>query len=239
MKLIIDEGNTRIKLALFNKKDELVEVTVVEDWQSTLASWLSSFTINSCLLSGVGSNTSAIANYIKSIGTPFLHLTQISQTSLKHQYKTPNTLGVDRIANAAYCYYHKIWPALVIDCGTCLKLDVVDENGVYLGGVISPGLQMRCRAMQQFTAKLPLVSPSKTLPPLIGNTSETSLLAGAHLGMLHEIEMWISRYEDQFPSISVFITGGDTDYFVKALKNNIFADPFLTLKGLNEILKNS
>lgn len=239
MKLIIDEGNTRIKLALFNQKDELAELSVVEHWQKTLSDWLTQYSIERTLLCGVGSKTNEIASYLKTHKLNFIHFTNINQTNIKHQYITPETLGVDRVANAAYCYYNNIWPALVIDCGTCLKLDVVDENGDYLGGAISPGLKMRCHAMHQFTAKLPLVVPNVVPPSLIGNTSETSLLAGAHLGMLHEIEMWISRYEDRFPSISVFITGGDGDYFVKALKNNIFADPFLTLKGLNEILKNS
>jgi type III pantothenate kinase len=239
MKLIIDEGNTRIKLALFNQKDELVEVSVVENWQLTLENWLVQFTIESTLLCGVGSKTNEVVTFLNVYKLNFINFTNINQTNIKHQYITPETLGVDRIANAAYCYYNKIWPALVIDCGTCLKLDVIDEKGEYLGGAISPGLQMRCEAMYQFTAKLPRVVPNSSLPELIGNSSEKSLQAGAHLGMFHEIEQWIRRYEERFPNLTVLITGGDGDYFVKALKNNIFADPFLTLKGLNEILKNS
>jgi type III pantothenate kinase len=237
MKLIVDQGNTLIKLALFDVSNQLIEMSSNKNWELVIEKWCNEFSIDQVIFSSVGENAKIIQSYLENKFQKVLILTNATQIQLPNRYQTPETLGVDRIANAAYAIYSKQFPALIIDCGTCLKFDVVNEKGEYLGGSISPGLKMRCRAMHEFTAKLPLVQPIvDEVPTLIGVTTESSLLSGSYLGMLHEIEHTISRYQELFKEINIFLTGGDAEYFVKALKKGIFADPFLTLKGLNEIL---
>lgn len=239
MKLIVDEGNTRIKLALFNAEDELMEVSTSGNWQDVVVIWMKQHDIKQVLCAGVGSRIDEVEKYLQTSFKHVVRLKNASSTQIPNTYQSLDTLGVDRLANAAYAHYTHQWPALIVDCGTCLKFDVVDESGTYLGGAISPGLNMRSKAMHEYTNKLPLVEPSELLPALIGQNTKQSLLSGSHLGILHEIEQTITRYRERFSNLNIFLTGGDADYFVKALKNNIFADPFLTLKGLNEILKHS
>jgi type III pantothenate kinase len=237
MKLIVDEGNTQVKMALFDVSNQLIEMSSNKNWKAVIEKWKVEHDIDKVIFSSVGKNTQSIQSYLENTFQKVLILTNATQIQLPNTYLTLETLGVDRLANAVYAIHTKQFPAVIIDCGTCLKFDVVDDKGIYLGGSIGPGLKMRCNAMHEFTAKLPLVEPSKTLlPALIGTSTERSMLSGSHLGMLHEIEQTICRYQEQFKEINIFLTGGDAEYFVKALKSGIFADPFLTLKGLNEIL---
>ena len=142
----------------------------------------------------------------------------------------------DRICNAAgghllFSGHH----VLVIDMGTCNKYDFIDKNGVYHGGSIAPGFGMRFAAMHKFTAGLPLLKPTG-IDELIGKSTKTSMETGVFRGVIGELNEFITQYQSRFHDIKVVLTGGYAAYFDKVLKNIIFADPNLTLKGLNSIL---
>ena len=124
---------------------------------------------------------------------------------------------------------------LVIDAGTCITYDLVNTNNQYLGGAISPGIEMRFNALNKYTGKLPLIQ-MRNYDGITGKTTEESILSGVLNGSINEIKETIRLYEEQYPDIKIVITGGDAKFFAKALKSSIFADPFLVLKGLNEIV---
>jgi type III pantothenate kinase len=158
---------------------------------------------------------------------------------LTNNYRTPETLGKDRLACAAGAAF--LFPkkdVLVIDAGTCIKYEFVSHRGIYEGGAISPGLEMRFNALHTFTDKLPLLHPA-TEAPLIGNDTRDAILSGIMKGTLLEIRGFIKEYEILFPELQLIITGGDASFFDKQLKNSIFADPFLVLRGLNFILRHN
>jgi type III pantothenate kinase len=119
-----------------------------------------------------------------------------------------------------------------------VKYDLVSASGEYLGGAISPGLEMRFKALHEFTDKLPLLE-STTVAEDFGTDTESSIASGVKLGIIHEINGFIERYSLQFTDLTIFMTGGDLKYFDKAFKNRIFALPDLTLIGLNEILQHN
>jgi len=167
---------------------------------------------------------------------PVLLLDEKTPVPFKSKYQTPSTLGNDRKANIAGAM--KLFPGkdvLVIDVGTCLKTDFINEAGEYLGGSISPGLEMRFKSLKHFTARLPLVT-YESFDELTGNSTKNSILSGVINGMMMEIEGFIEKYDLKYSNLSVILTGGDTYVFDKNLKISIFVAPYLSLSGLNEIL---
>ena len=156
---------------------------------------------------------------------------------IENRYRTPATLGSDRllgVIGARQLAPEK--PVLVIDAGTAVTYDVATAAGAYLGGAIAPGLRMRLRALHEFTARLPLVEPTPA-PPLIGDSTTASLLAGAATGMAAEIDGLIEAYRQALgPTLATFLTGGDAPYFEKLLKNQTFADASLILRGIHYTL---
>ena len=152
-------------------------------------------------------------------------------------YKSPETFGKDRIANiAAVVFLYSLKNVLIIDAGSCITIDFVDKDGLYLGGRISPGLKMRYQALHHFTAKLPELTIQKEFP-VLGNDTDSSIISGVQVGVLSEIQTVITDFKKENDDLFVIITGGDTFFFENALKSTIFADQDLVLKGLNEILK--
>ncbi|MEO1452048.1 MAG: type III pantothenate kinase, partial [Bacteroidota bacterium] len=152
-------------------------------------------------------------------------------------YATPETLGPDRIVAAIGAWVHSgRKPVLVIDAGTALTFDCIDGEGTYRGGAIAPGLHMRFQALNQFTAKLPLVEAEDD-PPLVGDSTHSSIRSGVINGMRAELFGTIEAYRPILGSdMQVYLTGGDTSYFVNHLKSSIFADPYLVLRGVHYIL---
>ena len=154
-------------------------------------------------------------------------------------YDTENTLGQDRIANA--CAAAAKFPgasSLIIDAGTCITYDVLKKGREFVGGAISPGLQMRFKAMNDYSARLPrLHKLSKSEFP--GRSTNESIEAGVHYGILGEIHQFIEETKQSFGQIKVLLTGGDISHFEKAIKYPTFANPKLTLLGLYEILQYS
>jgi len=161
-----------------------------------------------------------------------------SKTSFDNQYATPQTLGVDRIALAmAGVSLFKNTNVLIIDAGSCITYDFVNARGQYLGGAISPGVEMRYKALHTFTAKLPNLSKEDASDSLIGDTTQTSMHSGVVRGILTEIDGIIDQYQSRFKDLTVILTGGDTLFLSKRLKNTIFADSKFLLKGLNYLLE--
>jgi type III pantothenate kinase len=165
----------------------------------------------------------------------FSHETKLPITIL---YKSAETLGLDRIANAVGAAVQ--FPnrnVLAIQAGTCLVFDFVNENGEYLGGSISPGINMRLEALHEKTKNLPLLRVEDTPQSFLGATSEESILSGVMNGICYEIDGFIEDYKANFENVMVMLTGGDALYLQKLIKNTIFAAQNLVLKGLNEIIK--
>ncbi|MFC6191121.1 type III pantothenate kinase [Dyadobacter subterraneus] len=167
---------------------------------------------------------------------PVLNLTGVTTVPVQKDYETPHTLGADRIAAA--CGANWMFPGkdvLVIDMGTSITYDMVDQQGIFRGGLISPGVRMRFNALHTFTKRLPLFDPEKD-PEFIGKSTKNAIQSGVMNGTLAEIEGIINRYRNEIPSLCVVICGGDVPFFESSLKPPIFAVPELVLIGLNRIL---
>jgi type III pantothenate kinase len=235
---VLDAGNTRVKIAEF-QSDALVNVRVFESaHKEELLVYLSKIKSYTSLLSGVVS--SHFLTLLEKNWSPTVVLS--SSTSLPislEKYRTRETLGVDRIANAVAGHHYASGNyALIIDIGTCLKFDLVDPVGNYLGGSIAPGIGLRFKSMNDYTANLPLIEEYRQTA-LLGDSTKNSLMSGVVNGMTAEINGFIEQYTQQFPQLTIFLTGGDAILFDKALKSSIFVDRNFTLKGLFLILKHN
>lgn len=235
MNLALDFGNTRIKGGLFDGHN-LVETKVYKSIKQLAADAAFLAKAEAVIVGSVVNSDQEVLNLLNSIKT-VVHFTAETPVPLKNLYKSASTLGSDRLAASVGAF--SIYPfkdILVIDAGTCLKFNFTNKNNEYLGGAISPGLQMRFKALQHFTDKLPLVNLKGDFNKLIGNTTEESILSGVINGIINETEGVINEYKKNYPDLTIVVTGGDTEFFAKRLKNRIFAHPHLILNGLNEIL---
>jgi type III pantothenate kinase len=236
MNLVIDIGNTLSKLALF-KGNELIEFSSTEKLDVAFLQSLveKKSGIKSAILSSVISHPVDINVFLKK-QFHFIELNTSTKLPLKNCYKTPETLGKDRLAVAVGAnQLFRNTNVLAIDAGTCIKYDFVNDKNEYLGGGISPGIDIRFKALHTFTDKLPLLS-FQQFEKLVGENTNESILSGVVNGAVHEVKGIITEYEKQFPNLKVLFTGGYSGFFEKQLKNTIFADLFLVLKGLNVIL---
>ncbi|MFK7796975.1 MAG: type III pantothenate kinase [Aureispira sp.] len=238
MNVCLDIGNTQLKIGYYQEQGLLEEVQVVPDWQlANLEQKLKEKNIKRAIISSVQQEDKALLQYLKE------QLEQVHVLSTKLSlpividYATPTTLGNDRLAVAvAAAQLYPQQNVLVVDAGTCITYDFVTAAGHYLGGSILPGIDMRFRAMHEFTAKLPQANYT-TLSTFVGNSTETSLQTGVLYGVLHELEGFAAQYRQQFGSIIVLVTGGSLPHFESQLKSKIFAQPNLVLDGLNAILQ--
>ena len=236
MNLVIDIGNTVAKLAAFDG-DELKEV--IFDSNRTLAQlpeFCKRYPFERAIAVTVVDLEENVARSLEGLPFPVLWLDKDTPLPVQNLYETPQTLGYDRIAAVvaanACCPGRDL---LVIDAGTCVTYEFVDAQGRYHGGNISPGMQMRFKALHHLTGHLPLVSAEGRMLPM-GKDTETAIRAGVLKGMEYEIEGYIRRMKHKYPELLVFLTGGDDFSFDTNLKSIIFADRFLVLKGLNRIL---
>lgn len=239
MNLAIDIGNTRTKIAVF-QGDTLLHQAV---WDEVAVDALMELAYNQkvekIILSSVSEQPEEVMAYLKG-QFAFLELATDTPVPIRIRYKTPQTLGKDRIASAVGAFH--LFPGencLVIDAGTCITLDMVSAEGEFLGGNISPGIEMRLKAMNHFTARLPLVAKTEELPDELGDSTENAIRNGGELGALLEVEGFIRRCEQKFKPLRVVLTGGDADFFVKHAKTKIFAHQNLVLIGLNQILQHN
>jgi len=238
MQLIIDIGNSYAKIAVFDGA-EIIEMKVAEDiGGSQVEDILSSHPkIKSAILSDVRGQSQDISKLLAQ-RVFFIELTQLTPVPFTNLYKTPETMGKDRIAGATAAV--KMFPGqnvLVIDAGTCITYDLINNKGEYLGGAISPGIKMRYKALHDFTGKLPLVNATgENIPELIGNSTNNSIYSGVQRAVLLEVGAMINEYQSAFQGLKIILSGGDYFYFDKNLKSNIFAAPNIVLTGLKEIL---
>ena len=237
MNLIIDVGNSFVKLAVF-QSDTLIhkERVRIEDVVSISKRIKAQFpAIQDAIISSV--NTLSDQD-MKCLSETFQLVKLHSETKLpfKNLYKTAQTLGVDRLAlisGAAKKYPDN--NVLIIDAGTCVTFDFKDSENNYLGGAISPGLRMRYQAMHNLTAKLPLLE-TEYPNNFIGNTTAQSMHSGVVNGLSQEIDGVINQYKQEYLDLTVILTGGDANFLSKQLKSSIFANSNFLLEGLNYIL---
>ena len=236
MNLVLDLGNTRLKAAVF--KSNILIQSFFLDYQNVneLQILVNISTINKIGVTTVRDIPESLSELFTKWNKPILIVDTKTNLPINLKYDTPATLGSDRICNAVGG--NTIFPnqnVLIIDLGTCNKYDFIDEKGNYLGGSIAAGFKMRLDAMHEFTANLPLVITRQT-DELIGKSTESSMETGTFWGVVGEINEFVGQYQNRFNDTKVVATGGYLSYFERVLKNFIFADPNLTLKGLNSIL---
>ena len=235
--LIVDVGNSSAKIALFDG-DTLTEQCCVSHTMLPKALKDKSLdtTISAAIISSVVPLNEAIEETLEMLPYPCLRMSAQLKMPFSIAYKTPETLGPDRLAAAAEAYaQHPNHNVLVIDAGTAITYDIVTADGTYLGGQISPGINMRFKALNHFTGKLPLVDKDGERVA-VGNSTETAIREGVLQGVDKEIEGYICEYSQKYPNLLVFLTGGDAFFLDNRVKNRTFADNLLVIKGLNRIL---
>ena len=232
--LCFDFGNTRLKVAFFQDA-KLAEVIVLKnDDIETIESLAKQFEPQKTILSSVIDHNPGIERLLAS-KTKFHKLSYLSKLPFSTAVGKPETIGADRLAlSAAAVYFFPKQHNLVIGMGSCITYNFINADHEFLGGGISPGMEMRMKSLNQFTAKLPIVKPDGNVP-LIGYDTVTNILSGVVMGMANEIDGFIYAYKERFGNFNVHLTGGDLVYLASHLKNQIFADPELIFKGLYAI----
>ncbi|MEN8124278.1 MAG: type III pantothenate kinase [Bacteroidota bacterium] len=236
MNLVIDVGNTQVKTAVF-KKSSLIEKDTFpkEELINYINDILNKYPISNCILSSVGKIKYIDLQKIENL-IDLIILNQNTKIPFKNLYKTPKTLGVDRIALvAAAVSKYPNCNVLVIDAGSCITYDFVNRDGEYFGGAISPGIEMRYKALHSYTANLPKLSLTNEVP-VNGDSTENSIHIGVINGVIQEIKGTIAQFETKNKKLTVVLTGGNTIFLAKNLKSTIFANPNFLLEGLNSIL---
>ena len=234
MKLVIDIGNTRTKLALFDGKELFSKSNIYDCNLKSIKKFVAKTEISAAIISSVKQNNSNIVSIIDHYKAVIFN--ENIPLPIKNNYRTFNTLGRDRLAAVVGAYF--LYPnkdIVVFDSGTCLTIDFLNKKGEYIGGRISPGITMRYKALHTFTDKLPLVHLEKDVLE-IGVDTRSSISSGVQAGILSEVKSIISEYRLKKKDAIFIITGGDCFFFEKELKSSIFANPDLVLIGLNEIL---
>jgi type III pantothenate kinase len=229
-----DFGNTSLKCGIFIL-DRLTETFNLEDDSNqTIDDLLDKYQPDFSILSSVIDHNLEIEKVLEE-RTSFIKLNSNTKLPFTTPVSKPATIGADRLALAAFAsHFYRNQNNLVIALGSCITYNFINKYNSFNGGSISPGMEMRFKALNYYTAKLPLVKVNWNFP-LIGYDTDTNILSGVLLGMAAEIDGIINEYKEKFDNFNVLLTGGDTTNFVQHLKNKIFADPFLVLKGLYAI----
>ena len=233
--LAVDIGNTRVKVGLF-ARHELVSSSIHSRFDEQVFRNIDrEYTVSNLIISSVRAESSDPAEF--RVPGKMMRLSYQTHVPLVIDYETPSTLGNDRIAGAvAVSREFGGKSVFVVDAGTCITYDLVTSTGVFKGGNIAPGVEMRLRAMNEFTGRLPHVSKGP-VANLLGRSTGEALLNGAVQGVLLEIEGYINRLSERFSDLCVVFTGGDAAYLAESVKTEIFVRPNLVLFGLNEILQ--
>ena len=237
MHLAIDIGNSSLKFALFDNKKisehgiGIQTLSVILDQKAAL--------ISQAIMATVADG-GAVTDLLRKFNIPLTILSHQTKLPIKILYKTPETLGTDRVALAVAA--DRIFqgsPTLVIGGGTCITYNFTDQ-GNFHGGAISPGITMRFQALNHYTARLPYIDwapyQGRAYEGLTGTDTQDSMVSGVLNGVIQEIDGTIEQYRQRYSGLKVAITGGDMGFLVKNLKNDIFARPDMVLEGLNYIL---
>lgn len=238
MNLVIDEGNTRAKYAIFQNGEMIMHNTYPAHNEQIIHNIIEQFAPKNCMVCST-KNNKEFFYAISDLFQNFIFLDHTVKLPLNNSYKTPESLGKDRIAAVVgaftLCEGKDI---LIVDAGTAITYDFVSAKDGYLGGSISPGLIMRHKALNAFTSKLPLLEPKSTNNP-IGTTTVEAIQSGVFNGLKHEIDGICTQFNADFSDGIIFLTGGDALFFDKIVKNTIFVNPNLVLIGLNTILEHN
>ena len=231
--LCIDLGNTRKKCAVF-ENGKIILIIELDDAEQAINKLIEEYHPEKSILSSVIAHNVAIEN-ILSAKTRFHKLSHLTKLPFITPVAQPETIGADRLALAAAAvYYYAGRNNLVIGLGSCITYNFITKLNEFIGGSVSPGMEMRFTALHEFTAKLPKVTADWNFP-LIGYDTRTNILSGVLLGMAMEIDGIIYEYAAKYRNFNVLLTGGDSPYFARHLKSQIFADPELIFKGMYAI----
>ncbi|MDQ3050093.1 MAG: type III pantothenate kinase [Bacteroidota bacterium] len=237
--LVIDIGNTRTKIALFDKSEIIESHSIKGNFSQQLSKLADRYGIPlRTIISKVALDEQELRAALEPVKTSeILFVRSGLRLPIRVLYKTPETLGHDRLSNV--CAAWSLYPnrnCLVIDMGTCIKYDFISAEGTYQGGSISPGLAMRYKSLTRFTTQLPYFKPVDEFPILTGQSTEGSIRSGVENGILAELGGITNRYNELFDQTLIILTGGDAPRFADKLKSPIFVAPNLTLTGLKVIL---
>jgi type III pantothenate kinase len=233
--IVIDQGNSSVKVALFEGKTLLNAFQFGSLSEEVLTEIIRKYEPQSGILCSVKQIDASILSFLKNQVVDFYELNTDTPLQLTLDYQTPQTLGMDRIAAAMGAYVQNPFDhLLVIDVGTAITVDRVEKGGIYKGGNISPGPELRFKALHAYTDRLPLLDETGDLP-VWGYDTETAIRAGVIRGIVRELDSYIDEYKKMY-NVFTFLTGGYSFYFETKLKNSIFADGNLVLKGLDAIL---
>jgi type III pantothenate kinase len=236
--LIVEQGNTNLKAAVFDKDKIVASLSGKTGDFALVMELIDNYHPAKGIISSVVDIDNEVIAELKVQISKLILLDENTLVPIKIEYATPATLGKDRLAAVVGANYLK--PErnlLVIDAGTAITYELIDSEGRYKGGNISPGLTTRFRALNHFTGKLPLVKESEEVVPFIGTSTETAIISGVVNGIIFEMDGTIDALKSEYDDIFVFLTGGHSFYFESRLKNHTFADANLVLIGLNRILE--
>lgn len=237
MNLVVDIGNTLLKLAVFDGGRLVAQQCVGELREETFAGLLGGARAARAVVASTRGEAPAIVEAVRRHTDYLLEFTPATPVPIGNAYLTPATLGRDRLAAAVGAA--TLYPgrnALIVDFGTAVTLDFVSADGVFRGGCISPGMAMRFRALHEYTAALPLCDATDSAE-LLGRTTDEAVRLGVMNSLAFEIEGYIARMQGEIEDLCVIFTGGDTNFFAKRIKNAIFANCNLVFWGLNRILE--
>lgn len=229
--LCFDFGNTRLKVAVFENDIFTEEIVLPNDEIFTIERLLTIYKPGKTILSSVINHNPGLESFLAA-KTKFHKISHLTKANFTTSVGKPETIGADRLAlSAAAVYYYPNKNNLVIGMGTCITYNFINQYHQFIGGSISPGMEMRFKAMQVFTAKLPLVQAEWNFP-IIGYDTKTNMQSGVIAGIAYEMDGFITNYAEKYGNFNVVLTGGDTLYFARRLKNKIFADSNFLFKGL-------
>lgn len=234
--LVIDIGNTRTKVGIFDQHNLLKAITLDDPNEIDAEEIISMQGISKSIISSTKEIPTSLLSGLENL-KPNIVLDDKTKLPFTNSYHSKDTLGRDRIALIAAAHANS--PSqnnLVIGCGTCITFNFINSSNQFIGGSIHPGLKMRLKAMHTFTEKLPDITLEDKVE-LIGTDTNSNMLSGALFAAAKEIDGMIDEYLVKFHQMNVIITGGDADLLVYRLKNKIFAIPNFTLIGLNHILE--
>jgi len=238
MNLTIDIGNTRSKLAIFNSGNIVDNIVLNEINPKSIKEFTSNHpNIQNIIISSVKEMNRELIHFLKSESNNVIDLSSRTEIPIKNLYETKETLGKDRLA--AVVGANNIFPdtnVLVIDMGTAITFDFIDNKSQYIGGTISPGLDMRFKSLNQHTNKLPLLE-KKDSTSLIGKNTDNAIISGVQNGITFETDSYINHFNSTYENLKTILTGGDAIFFDKKLKNTIFVNLNINLIGLNTILE--
>ncbi len=238
MNLVIDIGNTRTKFSIFNRGEVLITVPVDEFKVEHINVLKNEHPeLNKVILTATKDYSPELKNVLQQNFEQFIELDANTPLPIENCYETKDTLGKDRIAAAVGAF--DLSPdtnVLIIDAGTAITYDILNNKRQYLGGNISPGIDMRFKALNQFTDKLPLVRQQE-YNKLYGTSTENAILAGVQNGVVFEVDRAIDTFKEFYNNLKVIITGGNAEFFDKKLKNSFFVHFNLIAMGLNRILE--